>query len=142
MEAAGPPEADVEEPRGAIEEGRGEEMGNSLQISSRREGNDSAVLSLEGEVDVSNSESVKDAAVALLADNVKRLVVDLSATHYLDSAGLGILVGLLKRANESNLSLVIAGARPQVRRVFEITRLNQVFTMRDDVASALQEAAS
>jgi len=116
-------------------------MENSLQISSRREGNDSAVLSLQGEVDVSNCELVKQAAAALLAENVTRLVVDLSGTEYLDSAGLGILVGLLKRVNESALTLVIAGARPQVKRVFVITKLNQVFTMRDDLASALQEVA-
>jgi len=124
-----------------MEESRGDAMGNSLQISSRREGNDSAVLSLQGEVDVSNSDLVKNAAVSLLADNVQRLVIDLSGAEYLDSAGLGILVGLLKRVNESARSLVIAGARPQVKRVFEITRLNGVFTMRDDVASALQEVA-
>ena len=124
-----------------MEESREEEMGNALQISSRREGNDSAVLSLQGEVDVSNSDLVKNAAVSLLADNVQRLVIDLSGTEYLDSAGLGILVGLLKRVNESARSLVIAGARPQVKRVFEITRLNGVFTMCDDVASALQEVA-
>jgi len=116
-------------------------MGNSLQISSRREGNDSAVLSLQGEVDVSNSELVRNEANSLLADDIKRLVVDLSATEYLDSAGLGVLVGLLKRVSESDLTLIIAGARPQVRRVFEITKLNRVFTMRDDVASALREVA-
>jgi anti-sigma B factor antagonist len=126
---------------GTMEESRGEEMGNALQISSRREGNDSAVLSLQGEVDVSNSELVKNAAVSLLADNVQRLLVDLSHTEYLDSAGLGVLVGLLKRVNESARSLVIVGARPQVKRVFEITRLNGIFAMRDDLASALQEVA-
>jgi anti-sigma B factor antagonist len=123
------------------EESRGEQMGNSLQISSRREGNDSAVLSLQGEVDVSNSELVRNEANSLLADDIKRLVVDLSATEYLDSAGLGVLVGLLKRVSESDLTLIIAGARPQVRRVFEITKLNRVFTMRDDVVSALREVA-
>lgn len=116
-------------------------MGNSLQISSRREGNDSAVLSLQGEVDVSNSELVKNAAVSLLADGIKRLVIDLSGTEYLDSAGLGVLVGLLKRVSETEQILVLSGARPQVERVFQITQLSQIFTMRADVASALQEVA-
>ena len=117
-------------------------MANGLQISSRREGNDSAVLSLQGEVDVSNSELVKNAAVSLLADDIKRLVMDLSGTEYLDSAGLGILVGLLKRANESEQTLAISGARGPVMRVFEVTHLDRVFEMRADVASALQEVAS
>jgi anti-sigma B factor antagonist len=114
-------------------------MDNALQISSRVEGEDSVVLSLQGEVDVSNSELVKNAALAALAQGAKRLVIDLSGTEYMDSAGLGILVGLLKRVKESDLVMAVAGAKPQVKRVFEITRLNRVFTMHDDVTSALKE---
>ncbi len=117
-------------------------MTNSLHIDSHKEGNESAVLSLQGEVDVANSEQFKNAALSLLASGVKRLVVDLSRTDYIDSAGLGILVGLLKRVNESELTLFVTGAQPRVQRVFEITGLNQVFAMRADVTSALQEVAS
>jgi len=117
-------------------------MTNSLQIGSRRAGDDSAVLSLQGEVDVANSEQVKNAALSLLASGVKRLVVDLSRTEYIDSAGLGILVGLLKRASESGFTLLMAGAQPRVARVFEITGLNRVFVMCADVTSALQGVAS
>lgn len=117
-------------------------MNNSLHIDSRQAGNDSAVLSLQGEVDVANSEQFRNAALSLLASGIKRLVVDLSGTDYIDSAGLGILVGLLKRVKESDLKLLVAGAQPRVQRVFEITGLNQVFAMRADVASALQEVAS
>ncbi len=116
-------------------------MANALQIESRREGADSGVLSLRGEVDVANSQQVRDAALALIGTGIKRLVIDLSSTDYLDSAGLGILVGLLKRARESDLTLVVAGAQPRVQRLFDITKLNQVFTMRQDVTSALQEVA-
>ncbi len=112
-----------------------------LKIESRKADTDRAVLSLQGEVDVANSHEVREAALALLGSGVRTLIVDLTKTDYLDSAGLGILVGLLKRARESELRMVIAGAQPQVRRLFEITRLNQVFPMHDDVASALQEVA-
>ena len=117
-------------------------MTNSLHIDSRITGSDSAVLSLQGEVDVANSDEFKRAALALLEGGVKRLVVDLSRTEYIDSAGLGILVGLLKRTNESHLELIVAGAQPRVQRVFEITGLNRVFAMRADVNAAVQEVAS
>ncbi len=116
-------------------------MTQPFRIESRRADTDSAVLSLQGEVDVANSQRVRDAALSLLGSGVKKLVVDLTKTEYLDSAGLGILVGLLKRVKESDLKMIIAGAQPQVQRLFEITKLNQVFPMREDVASALQEVA-
>ncbi len=116
-------------------------MTNSLHIDSRKVGEDSVVLSLQGEVDVANSEQMKNAALSVLASGVKRLVVDLTRTEYIDSAGLGILVGLLKRASEANLELIVAGAQPRVQRVFEITGLNRVFSMQADVASALPEVA-
>ena len=114
-------------------------MENPLRIESCQADEHSAVLSLQGEVDVANGHEVREAALSLLGSGVKTLVVDLSKTQYLDSAGLGILVGLLKRARESERRIVIVGAQPQVKRIFEITRLNQVFSMREDVASALQE---
>jgi anti-sigma B factor antagonist len=116
-------------------------MANALQIESRKEAGDSGVLSLRGEVDVANSQQVRDAALTMIKDGAKRLVIDLSGTEYLDSAGLGVLVSLLKRTRESDLTLVIAGAQPRVQRLFEITKLNQVFIMRENVASALQEVA-
>jgi anti-sigma B factor antagonist len=116
-------------------------MPTPLKIESRKTDTNGAVLSLQGEIDVANSHEVRDAALALLGGGTRCLVVDLTKTEYLDSAGLGILVGLLKRVKEADLKLVLAGAQPQVKRLFEITRLNQVFPMAEDVASALQEVA-
>ena len=101
-------------------------MASPLRIESRKTDPDRAVLSLQGEVDVANGHQVREAALSLFGGGVKTLVVDLTGTEYLDSAGLGVLVGLLKRAKESDLRMVIAGARPQVRRLFEITKLNQI----------------
>jgi len=114
-------------------------MTTPLKIESRIESRDTAVLGLAGEVDVANVAQVREAALELLARGVKRLVVDLSATEYMDSSGLGTLVGLLKRLKETGGEIAIAGARPRVRRLFEITGLKQVFALHDDVAAALKE---
>ena len=116
-------------------------MAQAFKIESHRAEGDRGVLSLQGEVDVANSQQVREAALSLLASGITGLVVDLTKTDYLDSAGLGILVGLWKRVQESGLKMVVAGAPPRVRHVFEVTRLDQVFPMREDVASALQEVA-
>jgi len=118
------------------------DMSTPLQIKSSREGEDAAVISLVGEVDVANTAQVREAALRLLADGVKRLVVDLSATEYMDSAGLGTLVGLLKRLKESGGTMAIAGPQPRVARLFQITGLNQILTLCVDVATALKEVSA
>jgi anti-sigma B factor antagonist len=114
-------------------------MTTPLRIESRREGKESGVIALIGEVDVANTGQVREAALKLLSDGVKGLVVDLSGTEYMDSAGLGTLIGLRKRLKEVGGALAIAGPRPRVNRLFEITGLNQILSICNDVAAALKE---
>ena len=114
-------------------------MTTPLKIDSRTEAGDTAVLSLAGEVDVANVAQVREAALKLLAGGAKRLVVDLSATEYLDSSGLGMLVGLLKRIREMGGKMAVAGARDRVMRVLEVTRLKEIFALFGDAAAALKE---
>lgn len=114
-------------------------MERPLKIDAQREGNETAVLSLAGEVDVANAGQVRDAALTLVTTGTKNLIVDLNATEYMDSTGLGTLVGLLKRMRESGGDVVIAVTRPRVKRLFEITGLTQVFRIYDDAAAALKE---
>ncbi len=114
-------------------------MSTSLRIESRLEGKETAVLSLAGELDVANVAQVREAALKLLAGETKHLVVDVSSLEYIDSSGLGMLIGLVKRQKESGGTLAIAGVRPRVMRVWEITGLQQIFTRYDDVAAALKE---
>jgi len=114
-------------------------MATSLKIDARTEGNEIAVLSLAGEVDVANAGQVKDSALKLISNGRKYLIVDLNATEYMDSTGLGTLVGLHKRMRESDGEVVIAVSQPRVRRLFEITGLTKVFRIYDDAATALKE---
>ncbi len=118
------------------------DMATPLQIDSRVEGEGSAVLALNGEVDVSNTAQVRDAGVKLLTDGATRLVVDLSRTEYMDSAGLGTLVGMLKRVKEAGGAMAIAGPQPRVRRLFEITGLDQIFSICEDLDTAMKEVSA
>jgi anti-anti-sigma factor len=79
---------------------------------------------------------VKAQAFRLL-DGRSDLVVDLSKLEFVDSAGLGVLVGLYKRARLRNRSVVVSGAQPYVARVMKILRLDRVFESYPDVASAI-----
>ncbi len=114
-------------------------MSTPLTIEARRESDEAGVLTLSGEVDVSNVAEVREAALKLVSDDTKRLIVDLSGVTYIDSSGLGMLVGVLKRLRESGGGLAIAGATARVRRLFEITGLEQIFSLYDDMAAALKE---
>ena len=55
--------------------------------------------------------------------------MDLSDVEFMDSTGLGVLIGSLKRLREADGSMVLAGIRPSVARVFEITGLDRIFTI-------------
>lgn len=77
----------------------------------------------------------------LLGDTVEaghaRVVVDLTGTDFVDSSGLGALVGGLKRCRQAGGDLRIAGAGQQVLTVLGLTRLDRVLRPYDDVAAAV-----
>ena len=68
---------------------------------------------------------------------LRNVVVDLSGVDFIDSAGLGLLIALLKRISERGGDLKIAGLQKKVRMVFEITRAFKVFDIFDNAAEAL-----
>ena len=97
---------------------------------------DVAVLAVSGEVDVATVPRLREQLHALVASGTPRIVVDLDAVDFLDSTGLGVLVGALKRvrANGGELALVCTAAR--IRKVFEVTGLTKVFALFDTVDEA------
>jgi anti-sigma B factor antagonist len=115
-------------------------MATPLKIGSRIEEGGIAVLTLSGEVDVSNSGLVREAALKLISSGENKLIVDLAGIEYMDSTGLGTMVGLHKRLREKEGEFILAGSQPQVRRLFDITGLVRVLKMSDDLAAALEEA--
>src|SRR5579884_171326 len=61
-----------------------------------------------------------------------RLLLDLGGVRFLSSSGLGLLVGLHKRLRAGGGSLAVCGVNPDVREVFEVTRLDQVLDLRTE----------
>ena len=70
-----------------------------------------------GEVDVSNASELRDAIDAALAEKPAELRVDLAEVPYIDSTGIGVLVGAAHRAAESGSKLVVARPQKNVERV-------------------------
>ena len=88
-----------------------------------------AVLAVTGEVDVATAPQLRQEAVRLAASGHTNLVIDLSGVDFLDSTGLGVIVGVLKRVRTHGGELAVAGAENHVRKVFEITRISDIVPM-------------
>lgn len=87
-----------------------------------------AVVALPGRVDAAAVPPRRDELAALVADGSDRLVVDLSETSFLDSAGIAMLVSVLKRARTSGGDVrMVEPVDEAVRRIIRLTRLNLVF---------------
>jgi len=96
-----------------------------------------AVIALGGEVDVYTSPRLKQEMVDLLNKGTTRLIIDLSAVDYLDSTGLGVLIGGLKRAREREGDLRLICNNLRILRIFEITGLTKIFDIHSSEAEAL-----
>jgi|SRR4051812_36181719 anti-anti-sigma factor len=99
---------------------------------------ETAVAAVQGEVDASNVAEVGEALRALVTNRSTELVVDLSPTEYLDSAGINLMFALGDelRSRQLTLRLVIAPASP-VARMLKITSLDRAYPTYATLADAL-----
>ena len=79
-----------------------------------------AVVAAVGEVDVSCADQLRDAIDQALADVVGKVTVDLSQVPYIDSTGIGVLVGAVHRAQDAGKTLTVAHPQRNVRRVLDM----------------------
>lgn len=79
-------------------------------------------------LDAVRAPAFKQALIDNIHDQPKRVMIDASKVDFIDSTGLGALVALLKMMGEGG-RIVVAGAKPPVRRLFEITKLDSVFSL-------------
>ena len=78
---------------------------------------DAGRVLVEGEVDVSNADELRDAVDSALALDAPEVTVDLSQVPYIDSTGIGVLVGAAHRAADAGKKLVVASPQKNVARV-------------------------
>ncbi|WP_020675643.1 STAS domain-containing protein [Geopsychrobacter electrodiphilus] len=98
---------------------------------------DIVLIEIEEErMDAHNSGTFKEQMLALFAQGKNKLIIDLSAVRFVDSSGLGALVSGFKNASTREGNLKLCGLQPQVRSMFELTRLHRVF----EIFSSVEEA--
>ena len=96
-----------------------------------------SVLPLEGEIDLHVAPQVSASLATLIADQPPQLVVDLSKVSYIDSSGIAALIEAMQNVGRYGGKFALSGLQKSVRPIFEIARLDQVFRIFPDTASAL-----
>lgn len=91
------------------------------------------VLSVNGELDVATAPRLRQEAVKLVNGGTTQVAIDLSGCSFLDSTGLGVIIGILKRVKGHDGELVIVGAAAHVQKVFEITRVSDIVALHDSL---------
>jgi anti-sigma B factor antagonist len=97
----------------------------------------SAVIAVGGEIDVYSAPKLRERLIALVDSGSYHLIVDMEAVEFLDSTGLGVLVGGLKRVRAHDGWIDLVCTQGRLLRIFRITGLSKVFSIYNSVPEAL-----
>ena len=95
------------------------------------------VIDVQGEIDMYTAPRLRELLIDLVSKGNYQLVVDLDKVGFLDSTGLGVLVGGLKRVRVHDGSLDLVCTQQRILRIFRITGLTEVFGIYETVDEAI-----
>ncbi len=100
------------------------------------------VVAASGEIDVAAAPELREQLVAIIGDGTTQLVIDIENVDFIDSTGLGVLVGAIRRARSAGGDLRLVCTNSRLLKVFDVTGLDEVFTIEatvDDAVAASSE---
>jgi anti-sigma B factor antagonist len=103
-----------------------------LNIHSKLIGKDMCVLTLDGFLDAHTFERLDETITGLFEQGVYKVIANLKGVEYISSAGAGVFIGSLATAQESGGEIVLVNPTPNVREVFDLLGLSQIFKIVDD----------
>ena len=118
-------------------------MSPEFAITEHPSEGDRHVLAVRGEIDLFTAPELKQVLAESIENGRVRIVIDLTETTFLDSTALGVLIGAVKRLRSRDGQLVIVNTDANIAKTFEITGLDQIFTIvgdRDSAVGALDAA--
>jgi anti-sigma B factor antagonist len=96
-----------------------------------------AIVAPRGDLDMATVQDVRRALAGLLDRGQSRLLVDLDDVGYIDSSGIGALIGAMKQARAAGGDVRLCALQDDVRAIFEITRLEQAMSIHPTRQEAL-----
>ena len=107
-----------------------------MQINERTEDN-IPIVSIEGDIDLESSPKLRTFLKTKSTQKTPRLLLDFAGVTYIDSSGLATLIEYFQAVQGFGGKLALAALSPRVKNVFEIVRLEQIFSLHPDVPTAL-----
>ena len=101
------------------------------------------VVSLQGSLELSQQEKFKETLLKQVTGDPCSLVINLKEVDFIDSTCLGALIAVARRLRERGGDVKLSNMTPEVRSIFQITRLEKVFEIFegiDDAVSAYKKA--
>ena len=113
----------------------------SMQIEKSSE-DGVTTLKVSGEVDLHASPELRSELQSCVSEKTPVLLVDFSAVEYIDSSGLATFIEYLRDAAAYDGKIALFGMKQKVRTIFDLVRLNELFTIADSADAAVAALAS
>ena len=108
-----------------------------MGFSASRDAGGVTVVTVDGQLIVANRQELKQRIQDALDQGDRKFLLDFSGTAYVDSSGLGALVSMSKKVREVGGDLRLAGLNDDLRSLFELTKLDTLFTISETASEAL-----
>ncbi|HTK56033.1 MAG TPA: STAS domain-containing protein [Gemmatimonadales bacterium] len=95
------------------------------------------VVQVDGQLIVGNRQELKQLVQEAVDHGEKKFLVDFAKAGYIDSSGLGALVSISKKVREQGGELRLSGLNEDLRSLFELTKLDTLFSISDSSKQAL-----
>ena len=99
--------------------------------------NGTSIVTLRGEIDVYTAPRLRQTLIDLVEGGATSIVVDMEKVDFLDSTGLGVLVGGLKRVKDKEGTMKLVATQDRILKIFDITGLSKVFPIFGSLDQAL-----
>jgi len=107
-----------------------------MSFTKKDENNFTIITSNVEKLDASNASELKAEIVMINKNSVNNMIIDLSQTKYCDSSGLSAILIGNRLCKDSSGKMVVCGLQPNVAKLIQISQLDKVFTITDDLESA------
>lgn len=100
--------------------------------------NKTLIVSIAGEIDHHTCENLRDKVDGQLDSNFgKNIIFDFTGVSFMDSAGIGVIIGRYKKVTPLGGKIAIANVRPNIKRILEISGISRIAGLFDSIDNAL-----